>query len=170
MLVGALMAFLMNSLSRKLKSTSRDALLEKIWPCAWVLGPAEPTGAAVITGVCLSIPPSLPTPSLLELLLCAHTRVEFTAGQCWLSQSQEGKGRPLWVCSASLGWFLSETTAGRGAGLPLRKEALSAAPLSVLGFSDLGKFGMVHQEMALGSTLKVSVASEDLIFLLGEGC
>lgn len=42
--------------------------------------------------------------------------------------------------------------------------------LSVLGFSELGKFGMVHQVMALGSILKVSVASEDLSFLLGEGC
>lgn len=48
-LVGALMAFLRNSLSRKLKSTSRDVFLEKIWQCAWIWGLGEPARAAVIT-------------------------------------------------------------------------------------------------------------------------
>lgn len=48
MLLGALIEFFMNSLLRKLKSTSRDALLEKIWKCAWMLGPGEPRRAAVI--------------------------------------------------------------------------------------------------------------------------
>lgn len=42
----------------------------------------------------------------------------------------------------------------------------SAAPLSALGFSELSSFGLVHQATALGSTLKVSVAAEDLSFLL----
>lgn len=43
------MAFLRNSLLRKLKSTSRDVFLEKIWQCAWIWGLGEPTRAAVIT-------------------------------------------------------------------------------------------------------------------------
>lgn len=42
----------------------------------------------------------------------------------------------------------------------------SAAPLSALGFSELSSFGLVHRATALGSTLKVSVAAEDLSFLL----
>lgn len=78
-----------------------------------------------------------------------------------------GKGSPYLVCTASLCWLLSEATAARGAGWPLGKEALPAAALSVLGFSEVGKFGMVPQTKV---SLKVSVASEELSFLWSEGC
>lgn len=84
--------------------------------------------------------------------LCPHvwSSQQDTAGCPFLSRV--GMGRPYLVCPACLCWILPEPTAGRGAGWPLWEEALT---LPVLGFSELGRFGMVHQ--ALGSTLKGSV-------------
>lgn len=142
MLLAALMAFLMNSLSRKLKSTSRDALLKKMWKSAWMLGPGEPLRAAVISQG-MSEPPfplsqALPPGQPGSAALCTH-RCGAPAGHCWLCPPKEGKGRPLLLCSASLCWVLPETTAARGAGGPwgrrlsLQHLSLSLAPQNLAG-------------------------------------